>query len=101
MTPKLQSSSRFINDYKDYQRRISLVTDENLKKELTEFLLKLRDQVGFLDRQHEQVFYTGRIPSDVGDIRADIVKYKTVLDQKLKAWEMAQLVKPAPRPNAE
>ncbi len=101
MIPKIASSSRFTEDYKKYQQRILAVTDENLQKELTDLLLKLREQVQYLDRGHEQILFTGKIPSEVNDHREGVLRFKKSLDTRLSAWEQSQHVKPALRPNVE
>ncbi len=91
MIPKLSNNPKFIEDYKNYQKRISAVSDDNLQKELIDALVKLRDHVQYLDRSHEQILFTGRVPnSEISELRTDISKYKKVLDNKLQAWEKAQ-----------
>lgn len=101
MIPKIANSNRFTEDYKRYQQRILAVTDENLQKELTGLLVKMREQVQYLDRSHEQILFTGKVPSDVSDHREGVIRYKKSLDHRLEAWEKAQLIKPALRPNEE
>lgn len=101
MIPKLQANSRFTEDYKTYQQRILAVKDANLQKELTDLLLKLREQVQYVDRSHEQIFITGRVPVDVADHRAGVIRYKKTLDTRLSAYEKAQMVKPGPHPNVK
>lgn len=96
MLPKLSNSQRFVEDYKNYQKRILEVSDPELQKELTSTLLKLREKIQFVDRSHEQVFITGRIPTDISDLRTEVIKFKQSLDTKLSAWEKAQANKPAP-----
>jgi glutaredoxin 2 len=91
MIPKLQQSDRFITDYKNYQQQISEVTDPTLQKELVDALLKLKEHVQFLDRSHEQVFMTGKMPSEVTDLRSDVSRYKQILDRKLADWKHRQL----------
>lgn len=91
MIQKIQNSERFKAEYKKYQDRISKVTHEPLQKKLTEELLKLKEQVVFLDRQHEQVYVSYRIPTDVQETRNNISQIRRVLEEKLAAWESSQL----------
>lgn len=91
MMQKIQNSERFKNEYKQYQERIARITHEPLQQKLTETLLKLREQVVFLDRQHEQVYVSYRIPTDIQETRNNIVQIRKVLEEKLTAWESGQL----------
>lgn len=90
MSIKLQSNPRFVAEYTDYQKRIAAISDKNAQDDLIKMLLKLREQVQYLDRTHEQVFVTGRIPSEVSDLRNDLIRHRKSLDQKLKDWESRQ-----------
>lgn len=101
MISKLQDNPKFIAEYTSYQKRIAAVTDDRLQKEMLQSLLKLREHVQYLDRSHEQVFLTGRLPTEISDLRGDLLKYRKTLDQKLQNWERRQFVTPAPHPNEE
>jgi hypothetical protein len=87
MSIKLQNNPRFVEEYSNYQKRIADVTDKKIQEDLTGLLLQLRDQVRFIDRTHEQVFVTGRIPGELSDLRNDLLKHRKTLDQKLRDWE--------------
>lgn len=83
MIPKIQNSPQFIEDYNSFQKKIELIDDEFLKKELTDLLAQLKNSVIFIDRCHEQTLINGRISSEVGEIREEIIKTKSSLEQKL------------------
>lgn len=101
MIPKLTSNPLFVEDYKRYQQRILAITDINLQKELTDSLVRLKEQVSYVDRDHEQILLTGKMPGDITERRTTIGLIKKNLDQRLVDWESAQMVTPAPRPNEE
>jgi hypothetical protein len=102
MIPKVQTSLRFKEEYSTYQKKISQVTDKKMQTELTEALLALKGQVQFLDRCHDQLFMAGKLSTEVSDIRASILKYRKILDQKLAAWDRSQAtIRPAPLPSEE
>lgn len=90
MIQKIQNSERFKQDYKQLQDRISRVTNEPLQQRLTELLLNLKEQIIFLDRQHEQVYVSFRIPTDVQETRNSIGQIRKSLEDKLAAWESSQ-----------
>jgi hypothetical protein len=91
MSIKLQDNPRFVAEYADYKKRILAITDQRLQDELTKLLVQLKEQVRFIDRTHEQVYMTGRIPGEVSDLRNDLIKHRKTLDQKLRDWESRNL----------
>jgi hypothetical protein len=98
----IQNSPRFIEDYENYQKRISQVTDENLKNQLTDTLVKLKEHIQYIDRSHEQIFFTGKIPTDeIAENRNQVADYKKQLDSRLLAWEQERFLKPGLHPNVE
>ena len=98
----IQNSPRFIEDYENYQKRISQVTDENLKNQLTDTLVKLKEHIQYIDRSHEQIFFTGKIPTDeIAENRNQVADYKKQLDSRLLAWEQERFIKPGLHPNVE
>lgn len=102
MIPTLKTNKKFLEDYRNYQEKISKIEDSSLQQELADLLLRLKEQVGYIDRNHEQLLISGRIPTEIGDIRTNIISIKKSLDSKISNWERSRyIVKPAPRPNEE
>lgn len=102
MIPTLRTDKRILEDYKRYQEAIDQITDQSLKDEMSGLLRKLKEQVGHIDRNHEQLLISGRIPTEVGDIRTNIISIKKSLDSKIDMWNRSKfIVKPAPRPSEE
>ena len=102
MIPTLRTNKTILEDFKRYQDAIDQITDTLLKDELEALLRKLKDQVGHIDRNHEQLLISGRIPTEIGDIRSNIVSIKKSLDSKIDTWNRAKfVVKPALHPNEE
>jgi hypothetical protein len=98
----IQNCPRFIEDFENYQKRIAQVTDENLKNDLTSTLVKLKEHIQYIDRSHEQIFFSGKIPTDeIAENRNEVAKYKKFLDSRLLDWEQRQYLKPALHPNEE
>ena len=87
MIPKIQNSQRFKDDYKNYQERIIKISNSLAQKELTDLLVKLKEQVTYIDRSHDSMLITGRINSEVSDLRSNLITIKKSLDQKLVHWE--------------
>ena len=101
MIPKLSNSSRFVEDYKNLQKRIAAVNDADLQRQLTEGLLKRKDLVGFIDRAHEQMYISGQAPSDTKEFRESISKQRKILENKLVEFEKRRAVTPVPLPSEE
>ena len=101
MIPKLSNSSRFVEYYKNLQKRIAAVNDADLQRQLTEGLLKIKDLVGFIDRAHEQMFISGQAPSDTKEFRESISKQRKILENKLVEFEKRRAVTPVPLPSEE
>jgi hypothetical protein len=102
MIPKIQNSQRFIEDYNNFQKQISEIDDnEYLKKELTDALSQLKNNVIYIDRCHDQMMINARISPEVSEIREDIIKIKSLLEQKLSVYQRSKPITPAPLPNEE
>lgn len=102
MIPKLATNPRYLEDCRRYQERIDSVTDAASREALEKLFKKLKEQVSYIDRSHDQLILTGRMGDDVTDIRSNIVSIKKTLDTKLDQIERSKFaVKPAPLPNVE
>jgi hypothetical protein len=102
MIPTLRTNKKILDDYKRYQEIIDQISDQSLKKDLTHLLERLKIQIGHIDRNHEQLLISGRIPTEIGDIRSNIISIKKSLDSKIDMWNKSKfIVTPELRPNVE
>jgi len=101
MLPTLRTDKRILEDFKKYQDSIDRITNEPLKEELSKLLKRLKEQVGHIDRNHEQLIISGRIPTEISEIRSNIASIKKSLDSKIDAWNRSNNVMPAPLPNVK
>lgn len=102
MIPTLRTNKAILEDFKKYQTAIDEMSDDNMKAEMTDLLRKLKEQVGHIDRNHEQLLISGRIPTEIGEIRSNIISIKKSLDSKIEMWHKSKfIVKPELRPNEE
>lgn len=74
-------------EYKDFQKRILAVKNENLQKELTKLLIELKNHVGSVDLHHENMLMAGRMPGDVVESRSAIQKCRKTIIDRLAAYE--------------
>lgn len=102
MIPKIQNSQRFVEDYNNFQKQINEIDDNDyLKKELTDKLSQLKNNVIYIDRCHDQMMINARISPEVSEIREEIIKIKSLLEQKLSVYQRNKPIKPELRPNEE
>ena len=87
MTISLLRSPRFVEDYKKLQQRIESIQSENIKNELYVLLKELRNQVGYIDRCHEQMMISGKIYSELSEIREELSRVRKSLENKLSLHE--------------
>jgi hypothetical protein len=93
MIPKIQNSPQFLQEYTGFQKRIAAVTNEGLQNSLTELLTSLKNEINFLDRHHEALYISNRMPTDVVETRETISNIRKELLNKLTAWESSQLAR--------
>jgi len=102
MIPSLTTNPKYIQDYNRYVTEINAITDESLRIELLNLLGKLKEQVGYVDKNHQQLLISGRIPTEISDIRANIISIKKSMDSKIDMWKRSKfIVRPEPHPNEE
>lgn len=87
MMQKIQNNSVFITEYKDFQKRILAVKNEQLQKDLTSLLVELRNHVGTVDLHHENMLTAGRMPGDISDTRLAIQQCRKTINDRLAAYE--------------
>jgi hypothetical protein len=87
MMQKIQNNSVFVTEYKDFQKRILAVKNEQLQKDLTSLLIELKNHVSAVDFHHENMLTAGRMPGDVSDTRLAIQKCRKTIINRLAAYE--------------
>lgn len=87
MIASLLNSTKFKEDYKDLQRRIAEIKLDSAQAELFDHLKKLKDNVGYIDRCHEQMLISGKISTEISEIREKISHHRRVLEQRLAQYE--------------
>lgn len=83
----LSKSKHFLDEYKDFQTRISKMTNEPLKKELSGLLSKLVGEVKLLDSHHRDLVNTNNLPSMSADVKSNIMEIRKTISRKLKDYD--------------
>jgi len=100
MMQKIQNSQRFKEDYSNFQKKITDISDTEKQNELNKLLAEFKNTVIYIDRCHEQMFINGKINSEVSELRQDLIKIKSQLEQKLANYRSTSIM-PELHPNAE
>lgn len=87
MTISLLRSPKFIEDYKKLQQRIESVSSEHIRNDLYGLLKELKNQVGYIDRCHEQMMISGKISTELSEIRGEVSRIRKALENKLSLHE--------------
>jgi len=83
----LLKSERFQKEYSDFQTKISAITNESVKRETTDLLNLLVNEIRTLDNGHIEVIGSASLPAGVVDTRNRISEVRNKLVQKLDAWQ--------------
>ena len=84
---KISDSKQFLNEVESFRTRISLIDDDQTKKELSAILGKLIQEVNYIDFQHSELSLTKRLPENINTSRDAISKYRKKLHSVLEVWE--------------
>jgi flagellar biosynthesis chaperone FliJ len=83
----LFDSPQFKSDYKKYQEEIKQISNEEKKNELTKLLIEFVEQVKLIDRYHNELQLSNRIPTAISEARSSLASCKKKLDQKLLIYK--------------
>lgn len=90
----LTSNEKFQKEYKEFSEKISTITDEKVKTDLTQLLQKMIAEARSLDRQHEELFRGSRLATDaVSNHRSSLTSIRQQLVKKIESCESAGLIK--------
>ena len=82
----LLNSDRFRNEYKQFQTQIESISDESAKKELSELLGKLVNEVRKLDSMHQELGMRPRLPTGSDETKSRIIELRKQIQTKLKIY---------------
>lgn len=83
----LIKSKHFLKEYTDFQTRISKITNEPLKKELSGLMGKLLGEVKVLDSHHHDLVNTNHLPAISSDVKSNITEIRKTITRKLADYE--------------
>ena len=87
----LLKSERFQKEYADFQTKISAITNESVKRETTDLLNLLVNEIRSLDNGHIEVIGSSELSAGVTDTRNRISEVRGKLIRKLEEWSRASV----------
>jgi predicted nuclease with TOPRIM domain len=89
----LINSPRFQKEYKEFSEEISKISDETVKSQLNQLLIKLLGEVRFIDQQHEELNKGAKLASDmIADHRATLQSYRSQIVKRLQECKSSGLI---------
>jgi predicted nuclease with TOPRIM domain len=86
----LVNNPRFQQEYREFTEKISRVSDENVKSQLNQLLIKLLGEVRSIDRQHEELNRGAKMSTEMlTDHRSSLMSIRQQLVKKLEECERA------------
>jgi hypothetical protein len=89
----LSKSERFLNEYKTFSEKISRITDERIKNDLTQLLNNLVNAVKSIDQQHQELVAIHRMPEAIGESQSNLLSIRKKIFEKISQAEKAGLIK--------
>lgn len=80
---QLSKNPRFLQEYEDFKNKIDKISNPDKKKELTDLLNQLVNEVRALDNKHNEISQFAKLPSSVGDIRESLFNLRKTLSNRL------------------
>lgn len=87
---QLSKSQRFLKEYEDFKNKISKISNPDKRKELTDLLNQLINEVKALDNKHNEITQMSRMPSSVSDIRESLSSIRKTLHSRLDDYNRSQ-----------
>lgn len=89
---QLMKSERFLNEYKQFQDKISRISDQKIKLELTDLLKTLVRIVKEIDSKHRELSPEMKLPNELIDKRTDLLDVRKKISKKISECEKARLI---------
>lgn len=81
---ELYKSQKFQQEYADYRNQIDTILLIDVRQRAETLLATLVGEVKFIDKQHEELFVTNRLPVRLGESKSKIIQIRKDLEKLLK-----------------
>jgi len=88
----LSTNPRFIKEYKERSEKISKISSEDKKNELTDLLKKLVAEVKAIDSDHQELAFSPKLSSDAASRKQNLITIRKNLFDRVKDCENAGLI---------
>jgi hypothetical protein len=86
MLNTIENSEVFKKEFRTFGEKISLIKDEQTRKELNSKLNELLREVRMIDSHHRDIFDKKTISSNVPESRSKLMELRRYLDTRLKEF---------------
>jgi hypothetical protein len=80
---QLSKSPKFLQEYEEFKNKINKISNPDKKRELTDLLNQLVNEVRALDNKHAEITQFSKLPSSVSDIRENLFNIRKTLSNRL------------------
>jgi len=88
----LEGNSRFKEERETFQKKISGITNDSVRREAETLLKKLLGEVRVIDSGHSQLADGNGLPEMVHDSKNRIIEIRTKLNRLIEDWESSKKV---------
>jgi hypothetical protein len=90
---QLLKNEKFVAEYKEFQQRLSMVTDKKMKSEIDGLIVTLVAEVRCIDQYHQSLILGGKVSSMIDDSRDKIRDLRKKINRRLEDCERSGLFK--------
>jgi hypothetical protein len=83
----LQNSKRFKEELDEYEKVVTEISNETVRREAQGLVNKLKNEVKSIDVGHTELRNTNSLPDMIHDSRGKIVEIRKRLDTIVKDWK--------------
>lgn len=85
MLTTIENSIVFKKEFDMFNKKISCIQNETVKKELSSKLNELLGEVRQIDSQHKEIFLSKNLPTNISESRSKLMELRRYLDSQLQA----------------
>jgi hypothetical protein len=90
---QLSKNPRFLSEYNAWNQFADKIIDEKMKKEFKQLLNQLLQEVRAVDRQHEDLILSPKLPTAVDDHKSSIQDLRKRINQKVSELQESNLIR--------
>jgi hypothetical protein len=89
---RLEKNERFVKEYSEFDRKISKISDDRIKKDMTQLLNQLLGEVRELDRKHQDLVISANVLSNATENREKLQTIRKKIVTRIQECERSGLI---------